>query len=349
MKKKITLTEVAASLGISKTVVSLVVNGKAEKHGISRETRRRVEEKIKEFNYTPNQLARGFRTGRTHTIGLIVSDISNLFYAHLARHIEDLAWSQGFTLITCSTDENEEKELRQMELLLDRKVDGLIISSTLHDTSRFDRMLEQRKAHVLIDRVFAGMQSAAVSVDNFGGGTLAAQHLLEQGAERPVVFSLEPEHISSLRQRAEGFLAGMGQKQGATPVGIFLAPFDKLEQAVEEKIQEYHRQQNMPDAIFALNNNIATYCLKHLQRLNYRLPEQVMLVGFDDAPWFSFESSSLTVIAQPVAQIAQRAFDLLMQQIPDGNLPMPVHEVLPVELVVRHSTSRKQMVGQSVS
>ncbi|MCE1202523.1 MAG: LacI family transcriptional regulator [Bacteroidia bacterium] len=345
MNKKITLADVAKSLGISKTVVSLVINGKGDHHGISKETQRRVRERIDELNYTPNQLARGFRTGRTHTLGLIVSDISNHFYAQLARYIEDLAWSCGYTLVTCSTDEKIEKEVRQIELLLDRKVDGLIISSSQQSAGMFNRLFEQGKAHVLIDRVFDNMLSPAVSVDNYEGGYQAALHLAAQGAVSPAIFGIGPEHISTLVHRAEGFAAGL--RDAGLYIDLqnhFKAPFDGLEEAIAARLEAYHNTHAMPDAIFTLNNNITTFCLKHLQRLGYSVPEQLILMGFDDAAWFAFTRPTVTVVAQPVAVIAERAFSLLMQQISATPSGTQVHEVLPVALIKRLSTARSAPV-----
>lgn len=340
MDKKVTLADVARSLGISTTVVSLVINGKGDQHGISRETQQRVRAKIEEFQYTPNQLARGFRTGRTNTIGLIVSDISNLFYAQLARHIEDLAWGCGYTLVTCSSDEKVEKEIRQIELLLDRKVDGLIISSSQQTTTLFNNMCVRGKAHVLIDRVFGDMRSAAVSVDNYNGGYMAAAHLASQGAVRPAIFGISPEHISTLVHRSEGFINGLMQHGIAfDPDNYLRAPFDALENAIAQRLEAYHLNHTMPDAIFALNNNITTFCLKHLQRLGYDVPGQVILMGFDDAAWFSFTCPTVTVIAQPIEQIAEKAFTLLMNQLKFEGDFKPIQEVLPVKLIQRRSTA----------
>lgn len=350
MDKKITLADVAKSLGISKTVVSLVINGKGDQHGISKETQRRVRERIAELSYTPNQLARGFRTGRTQTIGLIVSDISNRFYAQLARYIEDLAWKMGYTLVTCSTDEKVEKEVRQIELLLDRKVDGLIISSSQQTATMFNNMLEQGRAHVLIDRVFDSMQSAAVSVDNYGGGVMAAAHLVAQGAIRPALFGVEPGHISSLVQRSEGFCSEL-RNSGLIlePYYHFKAPFHALEEAIAARLEDYHHNHSMPDALFALNNNITTFCLKHLQRLGYDVPGQVRLIGFDDATWFSFTRPTITAIDQPIELIAERAFALLIAQISSTTTAPQPHEVLPVKLIRRLSTAKADSAKLLVS
>ena len=130
MTGKISISDIAASLGVSKTLVSLVINNKGNSHGISAETQKKVLAKVKELNYRPNVLAQGFRTGKTNTIGLIVSDISNQFYSRIARKVEGYAWERGYSVVICSTDECEDKERQQISMLQDRKVDGLIISSS---------------------------------------------------------------------------------------------------------------------------------------------------------------------------------------------------------------------------
>ena len=205
MSQKITLSDIAASLGVSKTLVSLVINNKADQHGISKATQKRVREKVKEMNFKPNVLARGFRTGKTNTIGLIVSDISNLFYARIARKIEDYAWKSGYSVVICSTDEDIEKEKEQIRMLRGRKVDGMIISSSMEDASYFNQLHESGVPHVLIDRTFTEMDSASVSVDNFGGAQMAAQHLLSQGYTRVATLAITPEHISTINDRLMGF------------------------------------------------------------------------------------------------------------------------------------------------
>ena len=128
--KKISLADVAKSLGVSKTLVSLVLNDRGDEKGINKDTQQRVRDKVKELNYKPNQFARGLRVGKSNTIGLVVADISNSFYAKMCRSIEDHCTENGYNLIICSSDENPEKESELIQMLIDRQVDGLIISTT---------------------------------------------------------------------------------------------------------------------------------------------------------------------------------------------------------------------------
>ncbi|MFW5757821.1 MAG: LacI family DNA-binding transcriptional regulator, partial [Bacteroidota bacterium] len=155
MAKKVSISDVAKSLNLSKTVVSLVINGKGDLHRISKETQERVKNRVKEMNYEPNALAIGFRTGKSHTIGLIVTEISNTFYSKIASCIEDLAWRKNYSVVISSTNELAEKENRQIKLLCDRKMEGIIISSSQQNSDHLQNLSDEKIPHILIDRKFS--------------------------------------------------------------------------------------------------------------------------------------------------------------------------------------------------
>lgn len=342
MSKKVSISDIARSLGVSKTLVSLVINGKGDEHGISRETQKRVREKVQEMNYQPDVLARGFRTGKTNTIGLIVSDISNLFYSRIARRIEDYAWEHGYSVVICSTDEDIRKEEAQIEMMIGRKVDGLIISSSQKTAESFNRLLKSGTPHVLIDRTLPGMNSANVSVDNFGGARMAASHLLSQGYGRIKTFAVAPDHISTINERIRGFRSAFDEKGiEVEDEMVIRAPFNALDQTIREQLYAMKEEGTLPDAIFALNNSITSICLKYLRELSVPVPGKVALVGFDDMQHFDFTQPSVSTIKQPVDLIGRKAFDLLLQQI--NGVPVPPSEwsvSLPVDLIVRESSVR---------
>lgn len=340
MTKKISLAEIAASLGVSKTLVSLVINNKGDEYGISPETQQRVKEKIKELNYQPNVLARGFRMGRTNTIGLIVSDISNRFYSRIARSIEDAAWEKGYSVVICSTDEKVDKEKEQIKLLRDRKVDGLIISSSQDNSEFFNKLSESGLPHVLIDRTFPNMKSLNVSVDNFGGARMAARHLLTQGITKIGLIAISPEHISTINDRIKGFESALTDA-GLTipPDWLIRAPFEEIESAIKDRLQKFYQDGNFPEAIFTLNNNLTSTCLMHLRKLNVKIPEQVALIGFDDVQYFGFTQPSVSAIAQPIEKISEKAFDLLLKQIEKKDIALHERSVfLPVDIIIRESS-----------
>lgn len=341
MSKKLSLADIAKSLGVSKTLVSLVINNKADEHGINLDTQKKVREKIKELNYQPNIMARGFRTGKTNTIGLIVTDISNLFYARIARKIEHHAWEKGYIVVTCSTEENIEKEKEQIQSLINRKVDGLIISSSQENASYFNNLYELGIPHVLIDRTFKDMHSPSVSVDNYGGGQLAARHLLAQGLKDIAVFVLDPAHVSSLKDRMLGFESALAESGVTIPKEwFFRTPFNDIDNYVKDALQRIYKDGNMPEAIFTVNNNLTSACLRYLRKLSIRIPEDVALIGFDDLMYFSFTKPSISAIEQPIDSICESAFSLLINQIivTEEKTNLLNNICLPVDLNIRESS-----------
>lgn len=341
--KKVSISDIARSLGVSKTLVSLVINNKGDEHGISRDTQERVRKKIKELNYQPDALARGFRTGKTKTIGLIVSDISNLFYSRIARRIEDYAWEHGYSVVICSTDEDIAKEEAQISMLLSRKIDGLIISSSQENAEVFNQLQASGIPHVLIDRTIPGMNSASVSVDNFEGARMAAGHLIDQGFERIRTFGITPGHISTINDRIRGFQSAFVEHGlEVRDECVIRVPFHAIDETIREQLYAMRDRGALPDAIFALNNNITSICLKYLRELRIPVPGKVALVGFDDMQHFDFTQPSVSTIKQPVDMIGKKAFDLLLQQIKGIAVPPNEWSVsLPVDLIIRESSVRQ--------
>lgn len=341
MSKKISLADIANALGVSKTLVSLVINGKGNDHGISHDTQKRVLEKIDEVNYRPNVLARGFRTGKTNTIGLIVSDISNRFYSRIARRVEDYAWDKGYSVVICSTDENVEKELQQIRMLRERKVDGLIISSSQEKFETLGDLLGNIP-HVLIDRTFNGINSAQVYADNHKGAQLAANHLIKQGIKNIALLSITPEYISTIKERTQAFVSTIAKSNITIPTQWDIhIPFKNMESAVEERLQMLKETKNLPEAIFALNNNLTSHCLLALRKLSLSIPNDIALIGFDDMLYFNFTQPSVSAIAQPIEQIGEKAFDLLLRQINSEEVSIEERSVkLPVELIIRDSSTK---------
>ncbi len=342
MNKKISLADIANTLGVSKTLVSLVINGKGNDHGISPETQKRVLKKIEELHYSPNVLARGFRTGKTNTIGLIVSDIANRFYSRIARRVEDYAWDKGYSVVICSTDENVEKEKQQIKMLRERKVDGLIISSSQENFEGIGKLLNDIP-HVFIDRTFNNIESPQVYVDNYKGAQLAANHLVSQGIKKIAMLSITPEYISTIRERSEAFVSSLAESGITIPTQWDIhIPFKNMESAVEDKLQFLKESNNLPEAIFTLNNNLTSYCLMALRKLSLSTPHDIALIGFDDMLYFSFTQPSVSAIAQPIEQIGEKAFDLLLRQLSGEEITTKERLVkLPVELIIRDSSTKK--------
>jgi LacI family transcriptional regulator len=336
--KKASLADVAKSLGVSKTLVSLVLNDRGNENGISQETQKKVKIKARELNYRPNLFARGLRMGKSNTIGLVVADISNSFYAKLCRAVEDGTTKHKYNLMICSSDEDSEKEEELIEMLIDRQVDGLIISTTQKNTRSIQRLKKQGFPFVLVDRRMAKIETDSVTVDNRAGAYDAVKHLLEMGNKKIGVLSLTPAHLSTIQERVQGYkdaLKDHGIRYEKSLVKE--VPFGDLKAGVRKEIKALMSAPSKVSALFAVNNNLAVACLECLNEMNIKVPQDVALLSFDDIEAFTLSYPPVTAVAQPIQAMGDRAVEILFKRIADGPEAPAMQDVLNTELVVRRS------------
>ncbi|MGE0077466.1 MAG: LacI family DNA-binding transcriptional regulator [Bacteroidales bacterium] len=338
-KQRVSLDDIARSVGVSKAVVSLVLNGKGQQYGISERTRIRVLDMAKDLNYKPNQLARGLRLGYTNTIGLIVSDISNVFYAAIARNIEDLAAAIGYNVIICSTDEDVEKELKLIKLLRNRQVDGIILSSSQKNVEELNNHYSEGLPLVLIDRYFENSGIPSVVVDNYDGGTQIAGHLYDTGYIKPMVLTLSTSHVSTVKHRVDGYCDAWRQK--GINAEVVEIPFGNIEESVKDLLSNRLMIRSLPDCLFAVNNNLATAVLQTCSDLGLKIPADMALTCFDDLPYFRFIKPSVTAVSQPIVDICNKAFELLMYQVKQEEFERESGlQVFPIKLNIRESSHK---------
>ena len=341
-QKNVSLNDIAKSLGVSRALVSLVLNGKAAEHGIAESTCQRVLAKASELNYKPNQLARSLRLGRSFTIGLVVSDISNIFYSKLARAIEDLAERAGFSLVICSTDEQVDKEQKLLRLLQNRQVEGIILSSSQADCDDLTRLKNDGIPLVLIDRKLGCKQFSTVVSNNHLGGEIGTKHLIDSGYKRPLALAITPAHISTISERVKGYTDAVTEA-GIAP-WVAEVPFEEVPTYVESLIGRLKAENRLPDSIFALNNSVTSAALVALKKHGLDVPASVGLISFDDIPYFEFMNPAISAVEQPIAKLAEVAFGRLMDQI-NGSSATAYESLtveLPVNLIVRESTTKQQ-------
>lgn len=316
MQKKTSLKDIAQLVGVSTALVSYVLNNRKEGR-ISREVAQKIRAAAAALNYRPNQAARSLRSSKTLTIGLIVADIANPFSASLARIIEDEADLQGYTVIFGSSDENPEKFNKLLEALLNRQVDGLILSPPQNSEKALQALVEQKTPFVLLDRYFSSITADTICLDNHAATNAAVQHLLQQQKTRigMIAYRTTLEH---LQDRKNGYIDAL--KTAAIPFNpSFLKEIDIVvtEEAVEQAINELLLLQEPPEAIICASNLIATKALK-LLRWKYRntssLPE---ILGFDETDLFHFVDPPLTYIRQPLVEMGRKATHLLLEQMND--------------------------------
>jgi len=335
--KRASLKDIAEALNVSKTLVSLVLNNKAEQWGISAETQKKVFKKAEELNYHPNQMARGLRTGKSNIIGLVVADISNPFYARISRTIEREVAQLGYQLLVCSSDEEENKEYKLIELLKDRqRVEGLIVATTQKNNDQFLQLKKEQFPMVFIDRKPDDMPSNYVGVDNYKGAFEMVEHMINLGMRKIGLINVSPTYISSLSERVEGYKDALKKHTIKLNNSIHAVSYQDIEKTTEEAVRNLVKPPVGMEALFVVNNNVAVHCLQVIHKMNLRIPEDIALACFDDMEAFKFSHPPLTTVAQPLEKIGEEAVKLLMKQM-DGKNPAPQSKILPTKLVIRKS------------
>jgi len=327
--KKVSLKDIADSLGVSKALVSLVLNGKGDERGINKNTQERVRVKAKELNYVPNQYARGLRVGRTDTIGVIVPDISNAFYGKLCKAIEQEAYRKGFNLIISNTYEDVQKEKKLITDLINRNIDGLILASSFDNKNELQGLKDNDVPLVLVDRVFEELDIDSVAVSNKEGAEKAVEFLYGLGVKNPVCFSISPVYISSISERIKGYLSAVKDVDKAK---LFQIPHDRIQEGVNLALSEFRGTDF--DGIFCVNNSIAKAILKASSTQN-DLFEHVKIVSFDDIEIFDLVNPKISSIAQPIDEIGTSAVSMLIDRMENKETHTIEKRILETTLIER--------------
>lgn len=328
-----TIKDVAERVGASTATVSHVLNST---RFVSQELRQRVLEAIQSLNYQPNAIARSLVKKRTHTIGIIISDILNPFYTAIVRGIEDVTYQSGYNVVLCNTDEDPEKETLYIRILLEKRVDGLILSSAFQEGVH--PYLEQLKTIPLLTvvRKIRGLVCDAVMGDNTSGGYKAVEHLLGLGHRR-IGIICGPPGLSTGAERLEGCKRAMGD-HGLAVDRLLVRFGDFKKESGHALAKEILKAKPPPTAIFVMNNRMAVGALQALKESGVRIPEDVSLVSFDDMEWYSFLNHPLTTIDQSPYQMGKAAGETLLQRI-SGKRKRPKRILSPSRLIVRESTA----------
>ena len=321
-----TIRDVAQAAGVSITTVSHVINGTRY---VSDEVAGQVRRAMDELGYRPNVVARSLRSGKTRTIGLLLPDSSNLFFAEVSRVIEDVSFQNGYSLIICNTDDNPIKEKSYLDTLLEKQVDGILFISASSTSLNIQGIAQNGPPVVVVDREFDGLQADTVLVDNQLGGYLAARHLIQLGHRRIACIS-GPSERNPSADRLTGFRKAMGEAGLVVDENLFLRG-DFRYQSGERCMHELVGLGRPFSAIFVCNDMMAIGAVKAAHNLKINIPRDLSIIGFDDIPLAEAISPSLTTIAQPYAEMATTATQLLLKRLDESRQRQP-HS--PVERVV---------------
>jgi len=316
------MKDIARTLGISQTTVSHVLRGRGAEFRIGAETTRRVRDAVARLGYRPSVLARNLKHHRAYSLALAVGDVADPFWSALALGAQQEAERHGYVLVVSHTGDTLEKERQLLEMLRERRVDGLILAPARLKPHHLAPLRKERRPFVLVDRTIDGLDVPSVVTDSIAGVRLAVDHLVARG-HRQIGYLGGPVHITTFRDRQEGFrraLARHGLRPGPTVVG----PSD-LEGARRGAERLFLRRPAITAVI------TANLCLT-LGALR-TAPEDVVIVGFDDFAHADLLRRPVTTVAQPVEDLGREAVRLLLEEIarPGGNRQV----VLPPRLVVR--------------
>ncbi|MDQ2999360.1 MAG: LacI family transcriptional regulator, partial [Chloroflexota bacterium] len=329
-----TINNVAKLAGVSRMTVSRVLNNSGY---ISQETRERVEKAIAEINYVPNALARSLRFKQTNIIALILTDITNPFFTSVARGVEDVAREQGFSVIFCNTDESEAEEIKYLNILLQKQIDGFLLVPACDSIKSIAVLQARAVPAVVVDRRVPHGPVDSVRSDSEQGAYQLIRHLLALGHTRIAVLS-GSSTVSTAVDRVAGYTRAL--REAGVDIDQQQIFFDQFTQGDGYLMaRQALAAKPQPTALFAANNFIAFGAVRAVREAGLRIPEHISIVAFDDLPQSMIWEPFLTVAAQLAYEIGQRATELLLSRLA-GEGPAETQEImLPTTLIIRKSSA----------
>lgn len=311
---KVSLKMIAQELGVSAATVSLVLNGKNKNGRVSDELSKKILAKAAELNYVPNSLAKGLKMGHSKSIGLIVADISNVFFGTLALHIQNYAEKEGYTVIIGNTNEKLDQMAKMINFLNSRQVDGLIITPAEGSESLAESLLENKKPLVLVDRGFPKLKIPSVLIDNFDICFRSAKQLVDRGFKNPAFISYKQDQFHT-NERERGFVEAMKKAGIYNPGNVKKVNYECLEEDMDRVISELLNSEKKVDAIFFATNTISISGVKSLLKHDVVIQRDIEVMCFDESEAIDLFPFRVPFIKQPIEEMAKKALELLIGQI----------------------------------
>jgi len=328
----ITIRDVAKNVGVSPSTVSRVIRGESNVHP---ETRKKVLRAVKKMGYSLDGNARAMIKKQTKTIGVSVSDISNPFYPPLIRGIENTINKFGYSMILCNTDEDSSKEEKYLQVLLEKRIDGLIISPTTPQIP-FLKVFEARNVPIVcIDRSLENIEADMVSVDNIHGAFIATEHLIKLGHKRIAIIT-GIRGITTTDERLKGYLNTLDQYGIDKNESLIIEGNSTIEGGVKAT-ERLFKLKSPPSAIFSSNNLMTIGVFIALKKLGKSIPKDVAVIGFDDLDWAEALDPPLTAVSQPTYTIGSTAAQLLIQRLLKEGPKKKQKIILRTTLTIRKS------------
>jgi len=329
-----TLKDVARLAGVSTATVSRVVNNS---NNVDPDTRSKVRKALKQLGYKPSRVARRLRVahGKTNMLGLIIPDIQNLFFAEIARGVEDVGYANNYAVLLCNSDESAKKEKFYLDVMRAEHVDGIIFPPLNETDPEVTTLVRSGMPVVCVDRSVSNISVDTVEVNNHRGAHLAVEFLISKGHRRIGFISGRPD-ISTSRERKRGYqdtlkAHGVEVNPGLIRIGDYKQESGRL---LTEQLLDL---QERPTALFVANNLMTLGSLAAIHNRGLRVPDDIAVIGFDDLPWAESINPPLTVVRQPAYEVGQKAAKLLFERLAEpGRKPTRIS--LDPTLVIRRSS-----------
>ncbi len=335
----VSMKDVAALAGVSVGTVSNVLN---RPDMVSEDTRRKVTDAVAKLGWVPNESARQLRAGRSRSIGLIVMDIANPFFTDVARGVEEVAGSAGYTVLLANSAQRTDREQTHLDAMRQLRVRGVVVAPVTEDLD-VEPLTRLGIPVVLADRHGARNSTCDVSVDDFEGGRLAAQHLLDRGHRRLALAGGNAD-VRQIRDRRDGFARGLLLGSADSPAPLILStPTIDIDAGRKTATRLASlAPDERPTAVFAANDLVAIGLLQGLVAAGLRVPDDVAIIGYDDIEYAAAAAVPLSSVRQPRADLGRRATELLIAEIDALDEDLEHHHEharFDPELVIRASTA----------
>lgn len=310
---KVSIKDIAREVGVSIASVSIVLNNKNQNNRVSQETAQRIIDKAAELNYMPNTIGKALKMGRSKTLGLIIADISNVFFGTLALHVQEYAEQKGYTVIIANTNEEVTKMQKMVRLLKSRQVDGLIITPAEDSEELIEKLLKEKIPLTLVDRNFPNLKTNSVLINNYDISYQATKKLLEKSCCKLACIAYKQNHFH-IQERIRGFKDALLESGNNNPI-IKEVRYENLQEDMEKCISELIEEEKNIDGIFFVTNTISVFGLKELSKYHFDYQKQLNLFCFDESDLFYILPFKVPFIKQPIKMMAEKAVELVVKQI----------------------------------
>jgi LacI family transcriptional regulator len=331
------LSELAKKLNVSPTTVSFVLNGKSKEQRVSDEVVDKIKKYVEKVGYKPNTFAQGLRTGKSKIIGLMIEDISNPFFAGVAKLIEDRAYQDGYKIMYCSTNNDSVKATDLVKMFKDCHVDGYIIAPTEDMEDEITALLKDKEKVVLFDRYFKDIPADYIVVNNEESCAQAVAHFTANGFKNIALITTTSTQ-SQMTDRLKGYTKSI--KRSRFKPLIKKINYSEDHEIIDREIESFLEANPKIDAILFATNYLAINGLSVIRKLGYKIPNDIGVISFDDHVLFQLYNPPITSIIQPVSQISESVINTLMLKLTGKASPQACIEIR-TSLVLRESSQRK--------